>query len=124
MDTGGATDQVFALCYLLGFRFAPRFRNFKDRKLYLLPGMKSLPIMAPFIGGTIKAGHIVENWPEILRLATSIKAGTTTASAILKSLSAYPRQNGLAIALRKLGRLERTLFALEWMQSLESRFKI
>ncbi len=121
VDTGGATDHVFALCYLLGFRFAPRLRNFKDRKLYLLPGMKSPAIMTPFIGGTIKIGAIVENWPEILRLATSIQAGTTTASAILKSLSAYPRQNGLAIALRELGRLERTLFALEWMRSLELR---
>lgn len=121
VDTGGATDHVFALCYLLGFRFAPRLRNFKDRKLYLLPGMKPPAIMAPFIGGTIKAGHIIDNWPEILRLATSIKAGTTTASAILKSLSAYPRQNGLAIALRELGRFERTLFALEWMRSLKLR---
>ncbi len=108
VDTGGATDHVFALCYLLGFRFAPRLRNFKDRKLYLLPGMKPPIIMTPFIGGTIKVGHIIENWSEILRLATSIQAGTTTASAILKSLSAYPRQNGLAIALRELGRLERT----------------
>ncbi|WP_420011431.1 Tn3 family transposase [Tateyamaria sp.] len=121
VDTGGATDHVFALCYLLGFRFAPRLRNFKDRKLYLMPGMKPPTIMTPFIGGTIKVGHIIDNWPEILRLATSIKAGTTTASSILKSLSAYPRQNGLAIALRELGRLERTLFALEWMRSLELR---
>lgn len=121
VDTGGATDHVFALCYLLGFRFAPRLRNFKDRKLYLLPGMKPPAIMAPFIGGTIKVGAIIENWSEILRLATSIQAGTTTASAILKSLSAYPRQNGLAIALRELGRIERTLFALEWMRSLELR---
>ena len=93
VDTGGATDHVFALCYLLGFRFAPRLRNFKDRKLYLLPGMKPPAIMTPFIGGTIKIGTIIENWSEILRLATSIQAGTTTASAILKSLSAYPRQN-------------------------------
>ena len=68
--------------------------------------------MIPFIGGTIKTGLIVDNWPEILRLATSTKAGTTTASAILKSLSAYPRQNELAIALCELGRLGRTL--LPW----------
>ena len=63
-----------------------------------MPGMKPPTIMTPFIGGTIKVGHIIDNWPEILRLATSIKAGTTTASSILKSLSAYPRQNGLAKA--------------------------
>lgn len=121
VDTGGATDHAFALCYLLGFRPAPRLRNFKDHKLYLLPGMKPPAIMTPFIDGTIKVGAIIESWSEILRLATSIQAGTTIASAILKSLTAYPRQNGLAIALRELGRLARTLFALEWMRSLELR---
>src|SRR3546814_5679315 len=32
-DTGGATDHVFALCHLLGFRFVPRLRDIADRKL-------------------------------------------------------------------------------------------
>ena len=30
-DTAGFTDHVFALCHLLGFRFAPRIR---DLELY------------------------------------------------------------------------------------------
>jgi TnpA family transposase len=32
-DTGGATDHVFALCAMLGFRFCPRLRDFPDRRL-------------------------------------------------------------------------------------------
>ena len=36
------------------------------------------------------------------------------ASLILRQLASYPRQNGLAAALRELGRLERTLFTLDW----------
>ena len=35
---------------------------------------------------------------------------------MLKKLAAYPRQNGLAKALRELGRLERTLFTLDWLE--------
>src|SRR3546814_5171421 len=31
-DTGGATDHVFALCAMLGFRFCPRLRDFPDRR--------------------------------------------------------------------------------------------
>ena len=31
-DTGGASDHVFILCTLLGFRFCPRLRDFPDRK--------------------------------------------------------------------------------------------
>ncbi len=38
------------------------------------------------------------------------------AHLILRKLGAYPRQNGLAIALRGIGRIERTLFTLQWLQ--------
>lgn len=32
---------------------------------------------------------------------------------MLRKPGSYPRQNGLAVALRELGRIERTLFALD-----------
>jgi len=43
---------------------------------------------------------------------------------MLRKLGSYPRQNGLAIALRELGRIERTLFALDWMQNVELRRRV
>lgn len=36
-DTGGATDHVFALCRMLGFRFSPRLRDFSFRALFCDP---------------------------------------------------------------------------------------
>jgi TnpA family transposase len=51
-----------------------------------------------------------------LRLATSIKQGTVTASLMMKKLASYPKQNGLAKALREIGRIERTLFMLDWFR--------
>src|SRR6218665_2072002 len=36
----------------------------------------------------------------------------------------YPRQNGLAVALRELGRIERTLFILDWLQGVELRRRV
>src|SRR6516165_5425613 len=50
-DTGGATDHILGLCHLLGFRFAPRLRDVKDRRLYLLPSMTADPVIAPLVGG-------------------------------------------------------------------------
>lgn len=120
-DTGGATDHVFGLFALLGFRFAPRLRDIKDRRLYLLPGMTVDPTLEPLVGGTIDVDHITGHWDGLLRLAVSIRAGTVTASAMLRRLAAYPRQNGLAVALREVGRLERTLFTLEWIRNGELR---
>ena len=40
-DTAGATEHVFGLCCLLGFQFAPRIKDLKDRKLYTIekPGI-------------------------------------------------------------------------------------
>ncbi|BDI20609.1 hypothetical protein ANSO36C_64110 (plasmid) [Nostoc cf. commune SO-36] len=64
---------------------------------------------------------IQESWDEILRLASSIRTGTVTASLMLRKLASYPRQNRLALALRELGRIERTVFTLEWLQSPELR---
>ena len=43
------------------------------------------------------------------------------ASLILRQLASYPRQNGLAAALREVGRLERTLFTLDWLGDAELR---
>ena len=39
-------------------------------------------------------------------------------------LRLYPRQNGLAIAPRELGRIERTLFIPDWLQSIELRRRV
>lgn len=43
---------------------------------------------------------------------------------MLRKLGSYPRQNGLAVALRGLGRIERTLFTLEWLQDTELRRRV
>lgn len=39
-------------------------------------------------------------------------------------LGAYPRQNGLTLALRELGRLERSLFSLQYLKDIELRRRI
>src|SRR3984893_4943969 len=43
---------------------------------------------------------------------------------MLRKLGSYPRQNGLASALRELGRIERTLFMLDWLQNLDLRRRV
>lgn len=76
------------------------------------------------IGDAINVKHIKSHWDEILSLAASIKHGTVTASLILRKLGSYPRQNGLAMALREIGRIERTLFTLDWLQNVELRRRV
>ncbi len=123
-DTGGYTDQVFGLCHLLGFRFAPRLRDLGDRKLYSIEKPSSYADLDLLMGGSLNTKLITDHWEELLRLVASLRFGTVTASLILRKLASYPRQNGLAWALREVGRLEKTLFTLEWLQSLELRRRV
>ena len=109
-DTGGFTDHVFATCAILGFQFAPRIRDLPDKRLYAFDPSAAPAILQPLIAGRIKVGLIHENWPDILRLAASMATGDLIPSQILRKLAAYPRQNSLALALREVGRLERTIF--------------
>src|SRR5207249_12091127 len=84
----------------------------------------SYHVLEPLIGDRINVAQIESQWDELLRLATSSRQGTVTASLLLRKLASYPRQNGLAWGLRELGRIDRTLFMLEWLRSPELRRRV
>lgn len=121
VDTGGVSDHVFILCSLLGFRFCPRLRDFPDRKLASIEPSGSYKALLPLLGRRIKVEVIREHWDEVVRLVASLKSGSVAPSTMLKKLAAYERQNQLDLALQELGRIERTLFMLDWLESPELR---
>ena len=114
-DTAGATDHVFGLCHLLGYRFAPRIKDLKDRKLYTVEKPGTWPLLAPLIGDTVETAAILGQWTELMRLKASIETGAVVPSVILRKLAAAGAGNVLSRALRALGRIERTLFTLQWL---------
>ena len=120
-DGGGDSEHVFALCSLLGFQFAPRIPDLKNRRLYSFGKPADHPTLAPLIGGRINVTLIRAYWTDVLRIVASLRAGTVTASVIMRQLASHPRQNGVAAALRELGRLERTLFTLDWIEDPDLR---
>jgi TnpA family transposase len=120
-DGGGVSDHVFALAHLPGFRFAPRIPNLAERRLYGFGPASNWPALAPFIAGRADERLITAHWDDVLRLAASVRTGTVSASLMLKRLGAYPRQNGLALALREIGRIERTLYTLDWLEQAPLR---
>ena len=91
---------------------AVALRDINDRRLYVLPGQEVPALLQLLTGGAVNASHVEEHWDELSRMATSIRTGTVAASAMLKRLAVYPRQNGLEVALREVCHIERTLFAL------------
>jgi TnpA family transposase len=120
-DGGGVSEHTFGLAHLLGFRFAPRIPDLAGRKLYAFAPAATWPALAALIAGRVDEGLIAAHWEDLLRLAGSVRTGVASASLLLRRLGAYPRQNGLALALREVGRIERTLFTLDWLEMPDLR---
>ena len=115
-DAGGVSDHVFALAHLLGIQLAPRIPNLADRKLYAFGSASEWPALAPFIAGQPKRKA---DYGAMGRRAPADNLGAHRHGqglADAQRLGAYPRQNGLALALREIGRIERTLYALDWLE--------
>jgi TnpA family transposase len=116
-DTAGFTEHVFALMHAR-IRFCAKDPDsatnlFIHGKAELYQGLQSIISTT-----SLNLKEIETHWHEVLRLASSIKQGTVTASLMMKKLASYPKQNGLAKALREIGRIERTLFMLDWFRIL------
>ena len=94
----GANDHVFGLCHLLGYRFAPRLRDIRDRRLGTIQPGRECKDLEPLLGLLFRVDLIRECWDDIVRLAASIRAGTVAPSVMLKKLSGYRRQNRLQLA--------------------------
>jgi TnpA family transposase len=124
VDTSGYTDHLLALCHLLGFRFAPRIRDLADHRLFCFEPPARYEALTPMIGGRIHARTIRDNWNDIVRLIASLRQGTASASLLVSKLAGHPRQNHLAVALREIGRIERSLFTLAWLQDPELRRRV
>lgn len=114
-DTGGFTDHVFAVTALLDYRFIPRIRDLQSKRLYVFDPNIVPKELKSLIGGKVREGTIIANWPDILRSAATMVAGIMSPSQLLRKFAAYPRQHDLAVALREIGRIERTLFIIEWL---------
>ncbi|MDV7767705.1 Tn3 family transposase, partial [Peribacillus sp. CSMR9] len=123
-DTAGYTDQVFGLSHLLGFRFAPRLRDISDAKLYTISSSNDFPNIKGILRGKINTDVIKENFDDVLRLAHSIREGRVSGSLIMGKLGSYARQNKIATALREIGRIEKTIFILDYITNETLRRRI
>jgi len=114
-DTGGFTDHVFAVTALLSYRFIPRIRDLPSKRLYFFDPANAPKELRGLIGSKVREKLIVENWPDIFRAVATMAAGVMQPSQLLRKFASYPRQHKLALALREIGRIERTLFITDWL---------
>ena len=114
-DTGGFTDHVFAVTSRLGYRFIPRIRDLPSKRLHVFEPRRVPKPLIGLTGNKIREDVIVRNWPDIRRVAATLASGALPPSQLLRKFAAYPRQHELAVALREIRRVERTLFIVDWL---------
>ena len=120
-DTAGASEIVFALAWTLGYRWAPRLADLPDQRLWYTGPHAGYGPLAGLARHRINTRIIIENWDQICRLTASLRGGTVTASAILRTLQRGPNPSSLARALAELGRIIKTLHVLQYCRDPEYR---
>jgi TnpA family transposase len=75
----------------------------------------------PLFRASIDWGLIERHFPDMLRVAVSIKAGRITPSTILRRLGSESVKNKLYFAFCELGRVIRTMFLLRYIDDPEMR---
>lgn len=100
---------------LLSYRFIQRIRDLPSKRLYVFAPSTIPQNLRNMFGGKIRKDLIRQNWPDILRAVATMASGSIPPSQLLRKLASYPRQHELALALREVGRVERTLFIIDWL---------
>lgn len=123
-DTQSQNGPIFGLSYLLGINLMPRIRNWKDLILYRPDENKKYRHIDELFTDTIDWKLIETYFPDMLRVALSIKEGKITPSTILKKLGTYSRKNKLYQAFRELGRVIRTIYLMKYIGDVQLRSTI
>ncbi|PCJ18979.1 MAG: hypothetical protein COB02_09605 [Candidatus Cloacimonadota bacterium] len=68
--------------------------------------------------------RIEQNWDDILRVTGSLKLGTVKASELIKSLLKSDKPSNLAKAIIDVGRINKTIYLLDYIDDINYRRKI
>jgi TnpA family transposase len=114
-DAFGFSELVFAVSHLLGFSYAPRFKNLERQRLYIFRSRKGSDRSAWKIkpAGYADDEIVIQQWDEILRLIATIKLKEVTASDLFRRLNSYSKQHALYQALKAFGQVPKSLFILQ-----------
>lgn len=104
-DTASYSDQIFGLFTLLGYRFSPRLAGLPDQRFWRIGTTADCGQLNAEAGrNRINLDLIRANWPDMLRLAGSLTAGTVRASEILRVTQGGGTLTLLGKALAECGR--------------------
>jgi TnpA family transposase len=123
-DTHGTNHVNFALLHIFGYQFAPRYKNLFDKVRTSLYGFKHPSQYSDMPLKPIRKVNkqlIIDEWPNMQRIFLSLALKTTTQFIIVGKLSSYTRKNRTKRALWELDNIYRSLYLLNYIDSLPLR---
>jgi TnpA family transposase len=120
-DTGAYTDVIFGLFWLLGYRFSPRIADIGGARYWRMDADADYGILNGVARHKINSKLIEDNWDDALRLAGSLKMGVVQATAVMRTLQISDRPTKLAQAIAELGRIDKTIHALTFIDDESKR---
>ncbi|MED1405515.1 Tn3 family transposase [Bacillus mycoides] len=123
-DTHGTNEVNFAILDLFGYQFAPRYKDIHatiSRNLYSFqhPSQYEELLIKPL--RKINTELIMKEWDNIKRIMLSLALKTTTQNVIVRKLSSYARKNQTKRALWEYDNIIKSLYFLEYIDSLSLR---
>ena len=119
-DTGAYNDIVFGLFRLLGYRFSPRLADIGGSRFWRIDRKADYGQLNGLARQFIMLNRIEPHWDDILRLIGSLKMGLVPATGIMRTLQAGDRPTRLAQAIAEIGRIDKTIHTLNYIDD-ESR---
>nr|AUF80580.1 Mobile element protein [Raoultella ornithinolytica] len=123
-DTAGTSDIIFGLFWLLGYQFSPRLADAGEAVFWRADKAANYGALDELARGCVDLSKIESQWDEMMRTAGSLKLGTIHASELIRSLLKSSRPSGLAQAIMEVGRVNKTLYLLNYIDDEDYRRRI
>jgi len=120
-DTHGQAEPVFGLAALLGIKLLPRMRTWNDVTFYRADPTTTYQHIDALFTQVVDWDLLERHWPDMMQVVLSIQAGHVLPSMLLQKLGVYSRHSSLYKAFSELGRVERTLFLLDYLSNTALR---
>ena len=114
-DTGAYSDVVFGLFRLLGYRFSPRLADIGGTRFWRIDAEADYGDLNALARQRVNLERITPHWDDVLRLVGSLKLGLVPAMGIMRTLQVDERPTRLAQAVAEIGRIDKTIHALNFI---------
>lgn len=123
-DTSGTSNMVFGLFWLLGYQFSPRLADAGETVFWRVDKDADYGPLNDLARGRVNVSKIEQHWDDMMRIAGSLKLGTVQASELIRSLLKSERPSSLAQAIIEAGRINKTLYLLNYIDDEDYRRRI